>query len=245
MQAKAELAQARSYLRVTDVASYTHQQLSHSGHESSVTAIEQRLLEADLAGPTATCTLAQVCWTGKDGVDAKTTVTHSGLAVSGIRVARGRAAFTSKSANGLVALAPTAAPSTNGRAPQSGRAMQECFVVDEQARRLTDMYLRDAAKRSARTKRARETSAQSYESSTSTLCGRQGSAKSIGRSVPPVVCRHREVRGLRAHLRCRAEMSTSQSHVAFRTRMCKSQNLQHRLDLFSTVTLKSRGISLR
>jgi hypothetical protein len=148
MQAESDLKEARILTQAVQVASFTHDALSHGVHDTVVPALVDHLAAADLAGPTAACSLAQSRWIAQHH-NPERVVTHESLAVDGLRLVKGGTAFSAKSPSGKVALMPTVVHSGGAKGP----AIEECFVIDEQARVLKRMYLQAAAARSARAKR--------------------------------------------------------------------------------------------
>lgn len=164
LQAQEDLIEAKVLTQALEAALDTHTTLSHETHGSQgVAALTDHLATANLAGRTSACSLAQVRWKDQGSPTAKD-VTHTGLAVEGMRLVEGGVAFSAPSPSGQVALHPTAAQQRRSRPGSSGNAgnataVEECYVIDEQARVLKRMYLRDAAaRRAARAGRAAQES---------------------------------------------------------------------------------------
>lgn len=135
--------------QTTELVGTTHQDLSHGIHDNQVPAIVDHLAAAHLSGPTAACSLAHTRWIAVTAQpkDPEKEVTHTGLAVDGIQLVKGAMAFSTPSPSGQVALQPTVVRSGSAKSP----AIEECSVVDEQARVLKRMYLQDArARRTAK-----------------------------------------------------------------------------------------------
>lgn len=140
--------EAKLLTHTADIVSATHEGLSHGVHDTTVPAVADHLAAAGLSGPTAACSLAQVRWRAQHS-DQDKDVTHRGLSVSGTRVVKGGAAFTTPAPSGLVALQPTVVHPAGG-SQAADRAVEECFVIDEQARVLKHMYWADARARGRR-----------------------------------------------------------------------------------------------
>jgi hypothetical protein len=150
MQAHAHMKSAKVLVQTAEIVAATHQDLSHGIYDGAVPAIVNHLSAADLSGPTSACSLAQVRWRAYKEEKPQKVVTHKGLAVEGIRLIKGGAAFSAASPSGQVALQPTVVRAGT----RKHHAIEECLVVDEQARVLKSMYLQDAAVRSARARRS-------------------------------------------------------------------------------------------
>ena len=158
VQAQEDLEEARVFTHATDAAAATHRHLSHGMHGSQgVAALTDHLAASNLSGPTAACSLALLRWNAEHDA-AEKPVAQEGQGGGAMRLVKGGAAFSAASPSGQVALAPTV---VRRGASFAQHSVEECSVIDEQARALKPMYLRDAAARRARAKRSRRSTQES------------------------------------------------------------------------------------
>lgn len=246
MQAEADLAEARCLTETTQVVYVTHQDLSHGTHDRAVSAVLDRLAAAGIDGPTTACSLAQARWQGMKQHDKQKEVTHEGLAVPGMRLVKGSMAFSAYEPSGAVALHPTAVFSVGANTPAQ-HAVEECFVIDEQARVLKSQYLSDAAARSTRARRLARSSAPScmpvalYTASCVNTVLRTSSGTHTTWSSS------QNVRSFRARSsRCQSAGACTRVPVAGRSRGCQQfrRSARYRSAVLCTAVTKARAVAI-